>query len=254
LVGEIQREIASGRFEKAVLARRAIYRLDTAPDAGAVLNRLALTAPDCTRFAVQRQGRVFLGATPEWLIRKRGSQVASEAMAGSRSSRDADAEARLLASSKDLNEHRPVLEELLRTLRPLCSELSVPDSPSVRHLRDLLHLHTPVKGTLETELHVLDLVERLHPTPAVGGTPRVQALDWLSAHETESRGWYASPVGWVDANGDGEFVVALRSAMIVDTLAHLYAGAGIVAESDADAEYEETRLKLASMVRALGVA
>lgn len=195
-----------------------------------------------------------MGATPEWLIRKRGRRIETEAMAGSRSRAEVDAEQRLLASGKDLEEHRLVLEEVVRALQPVCEQLSVPDGPRIRQLRDLLHLQTPVVGQLAKDRHVLDLVGRLHPTPAVGGVPRDAALAWLAEHESESRGWYASPVGWVDAAGDGEFAVALRSALMIGNVAHLYAGAGIVRDSSPDLEYEETQLKLASMVRALGVA
>jgi isochorismate synthase len=253
LVEEIQREIAAGNFEKAVLARRAIYQLRPTPSPSEVLERLRTTAPDCTRFAIQRQGHVFLGATPEWLIRKRGRRIETEAMAGSSSRNESDAEQRLLESAKDLEEHRLVLEEVVRALQSVCVEMTVPGGPRIRRLRDLLHLHTPVVGQLANDHHVVELVGRLHPTPAVGGAPRNAALAWLNSHETESRGWYASPVGWVDGAGDGEFAVALRSALMIDNVAHLYAGAGIVRESNPALEYEETQLKLASMVRALGV-
>lgn len=253
LVEEIQHEISQGHFDKAVLARRAIYELRPPPSPTEVLERLRHSATDCTRFAVQRGGHVFLGATPEWLIRKRGPRIETEAMAGSSPRGDSLAEKRLLCSAKDLEEHRLVLEEVVRVLEPLCTELSVPAGPRIRRLKDLLHLQTPVVGQLANEHHIVDLVGRLHPTPAVGGVPRDAALAWLGDHETESRGWYASPVGWVDANGDGEFAVALRSALMIDNVAHLFAGAGIVKDSNPNLEYEETQLKLASMVRALGV-
>jgi isochorismate synthase len=253
LVREVQREIDAGRFEKAVLARRAIFELRPAPSPGEVLGRLRHSAPDCTRFAIRQKGHVFLGATPEWLIRKRGRRIETEAMAGSSLRTGIEAELALLKSPKDLEEHRLVLEEVVRALGPLCVELTVPEAPRIRRLRDLLHLHTPVVAELASDHHVLDLVGRLHPTPAVGGVPRDAALAWLEAHESESRGWYASPVGWVDAAGDGEFAVALRSALIFDDVAHLYAGAGIVRDSNPTLEFEETQLKLASMMRALGV-
>ena len=195
---------------------------------------------------------MFLGATPEWLIRKQGNQFQTEALAGSRSSQEPNAEAELLGSQKDLREHALVVEELVRAFEPLTNDLGTPSGPTIRRLRDILHLHTPVTGELSEPTHVLDLVERLHPTPAVGGAPRSSAHRWILQHETEERGWYASPVGWVDAAGDGEFVVALRSALLVGNMAHIFAGAGIVAESDAALEFRETELKLAAMTNALG--
>lgn len=252
LVEAIKREIVSGRFRKIVAARRAVCRLEPMPPLAQVLARLDQIAGDCTRFAVQRGEKLFLGATPEWLIRKQGRQLLTGALAGSWSSREPDAAAQLLSSQKDRGEHALVVEELLGTLGPLASSITAPSEPSVRRLRDILHLHTPINATLRDDDHVLDLVERLHPTPAVGGTPRTSAPGWIAEHESVERGWYASPMGWVDASGDGEFVVALRSALLVGNMAHIFAGAGIVAESDAQIEFEECELKLAAMINALG--
>jgi isochorismate synthase EntC len=158
----------------------------------------------------------------------------------------------LLASQKDLGEHALVVDAIVSALDPLTYRLQVPRTPSVRRLRDILHLHTPINGTLNQDAHVLDLIERLHPTPAVGGTPHAEAHRWIAEHEVEERGWYASPMGWLDAEGDGQFVVALRSALLVGGMAHIFAGAGVVAASDADLEFEETELKLALMINALG--
>lgn len=252
LVASIQAEIAAGRFQKIVAARRAVCRLDPMPAPHRVLERLGEIAGDCTRFAVRRDDKLFLGATPEWLIRKQGNRFQTEALAGSRSSREPDAEAQLLSSQKDLREHSLVVDEIVRAFEPLTSEVRAPKKPGIRRLRDILHLHTPLAGSLREATHVLDLVERLHPTPAVGGAPRLGAHRWIAEHEPEERGWYASPVGWVDAAGDGEFIVALRSALLVGNMAHIFAGAGIVAESDADLEFRETELKLAAMSNALG--
>lgn len=254
LVGAIKREIEGGGFRKIVAARRAVYQLTPAPSADRILERLAQISGDCTRFAVRRDGKLFLGATPEWLVRKHGRELETEAVAGSRSSREPGAAALLEASAKDRVEHALVVEALLRALGPLTTELEAPPKPGIRVLRDILHLYTPVSATLREDTHVLDLVERLHPTPAVGGTPPAKAHRWIAEHESEERGWYASPLGWVDANGDGQFVVTLRSALLTSDLAHVFAGAGIVAESDADLEFEETELKLSAMVNALGAS
>ncbi len=116
----------------------------------------------------------------------------------------------------------------------------------------MLHLHTPVVGELARPVHVLDLVEALHPTPAVGGLPRAEALAWIAAREGGDRGWYAGPVGWFDGHGDGEFAVAIRSALLAGDRARIYAGAGVVADSNAEAELAETELKQRAMLSALG--
>jgi isochorismate synthase EntC len=125
--------------------------------------------------------------------------------------------------------------------------------PEVRTLRHVLHLHTPICAVLREPAHVLQLVEQLHPTPAVGGVPVDAAVDWIAREEIAPRGWYASPVGWFDAEGDGRFAMALRSGVLSGHHAHLFAGSGIVRQSDATSELEETRLKLQSLFAALGV-
>jgi menaquinone-specific isochorismate synthase len=254
LVEAIQGEIGRGGFQKIVAARRAVCQLEQAPAPEVVLARLGDIAHTCTRFALRHPGKLFLGATPEWLVRQHGRSVQTEAMAGSRRSAEPNAESQLLSSRKDLGEHALVVEEIVGALGPVATHLLVPSQPSVRRLRDILHLYTPIAATLTSDTHVIDLVERLHPTPAVGGTPHQAAQRWIAEHEPDERGWYASPVGWVNAAGDGQFVVALRSALLVDRLAHVFAGAGIVAESDAELEFEETELKLKAMLHALGAS
>jgi isochorismate synthase EntC len=220
-----------------------------------------------------------VGATPERLIRRRGDDVDSEALAGS-IARPARAAATappadashpfgampegegwddralamaLLDSAKDRGEHDLVVKAIEQGLGPWCREMSMPDTPAVRTLRHVIHLHTPVHGTLFAPRHVLALAAALHPTPAVGGTPTAAALSWIATHEPAARGWYAAPVGWFDADGDGELAVAIRSGLIDDASATLYAGAGIVRDSDAAAEWAETEVKLRALSGALGL-
>lgn len=145
-----------------------------------------------------------------------------------------------------------MVDAIVRRLEPLCSCLHVAPEPRVRELREVLHLHTPIRGTLTRPRHVLELVEGLHPTPAVGGVPTAEALRWIPEHEPDERGWYAAPVGWFDAAGDGEFAVALRSCVLRGREAYLYAGAGIVRDSDPELEYHEMELKKQALLRALG--
>lgn len=246
-IGAIRQAIRDGRFTKIVAAGRSRLALDAPPDPVTVLRRL-LGDQDTgseTRFAARRGEATFLGATPERLVLRRGHRVLTEALAGSIGRGQGE---ELLRSAKDRHEHRLVVEAVLERLAPLCERLVSAPEPEIRTLRNVLHLHTPIAGHLARHSrsrvrHVLELVQSLHPTPAVGGVPTSGALAWIRENESEPRGWYAAPVGWFDANGDGELVVALRSALLTGCEAHVYAGAGIVAESDPDLEIREIELK-----------
>lgn len=251
-VESVRNAIARAEVEKVVLSRRWVLELSHEPRALEVLERLRCEAAESTRFSVALDGRAFVGASPERLIRKRAEVVQTEALAGTIRADGGQRAAELLKSAKDLMEHRLVVRELLRVLGPLTGPLAVSDEPEVRSLRDMLHLSTPIEGRLHEPSHVVDLVARLHPTPAVGGVPTERALRMIAEHEAVERGWYSGPVGWFDARGDGDFVVALRAALLVDRSAYLYAGAGIVADSVAEQELAETRLKLTRMLSALG--
>src|SRR5450631_2991190 len=254
LVLAIQAEIAKGRAQKIVAARRLSLRLDRELPVASVQARLREDAPESTRFAFRASASTFLGATPEQLIRKRGLEISTEAVAGSISADDATAAKHLLESDKDIREHEFVVSEILRLLSPLTDELSPAPRREVHRLRTVLHLRTPIRGKLREAVHVLELVGRLHPTPAVGGVPTRAAIDFIVQHEPDERGWYTGPVGWFDAQGDGRFVVALRSGVISGARAELYAGAGVVQDSNAPSEFAETRWKLAALLGALGVS
>ena len=160
--------------------------------------------------------------------------------------------ARLLADPKERREHVLVVEAVRQALLPLCQELWAPPSPQVLRTPHVQHLHTPIEGRLREGTGLLEVVARLHPTPAVGGAPQKAALALIDACETFDRGWYAGPVGWLDGSGDGEFVVAIRSALLRGREAHLYAGCGILPDSDPRREEQESLLKLKAMLTALG--
>ncbi len=252
-VEEILAGIRRGEFEKVVAARSVGFELSPTPDPVRVLGRLRVLAPECTRFALRRGAATFLGATPERLVSLRAGVVETEALAGSIRAGDPARRAELLDSSKERAEHELVAGELVRRLESLATEIRRPDRPEVRSLRHVLHLWTPIRAVLREPLHVLDLVERLHPTPAVGGVPTAEALSFIAEREPGERGWYAGPIGWCDARGEGEFAVALRSGLLEGTRANLYAGAGIVRASNAHSEWLETRLKLMALTSALGL-
>lgn len=250
----------SGTLEKVVLAR-CVELMSARPFApGRLLAALRRENPGCTVFAVGRQGWTFAGASPELLARLRGRHLATASLAGSAPRGSTPEEDRLLGralleSPKERHEHAVVVRALRESLEPLCRRLEVPAEPRLLPLRTVQHLHTPIAGELvgtAGEHSVLDLVAALHPTPAVGGSPRDPALALIRAAEPHGRGWYAGPIGWVDASGDGCFVVGIRSALVADDgRAWLYAGSGVVAGSDPESEYRETRLKLAPVLSAL---
>lgn len=263
-IAEIRAAIAGGAAAKIVAARACEVELAAPADPAAVLRRLGERQPECTRFAIRLADRgadrvtdrVFVGASPERLVAVRGDAVACDALAGSiargaDAAADAVATARLIASAKDREEHDLVTRMITTALAPACARLDAPATPAVRTLRNIHHLHTPVRGVLAAPRHVLELAAALHPTPAVAGVPTTVALAWIAAREPTPRGWYAAPVGWFDADGDGELAVAIRSGLVAGRRATLFVGAGIVGASDADAELDETRVKLRALLGAL---
>jgi isochorismate synthase len=249
--------VGRGRVDKVVLARRVDVAADAPFDVPSALRRLEASAPESTIFAVTRRDRTFLGATPERLVRTEGREFRTVAMAGS-IGRGADAAeddrlaSDLLASDKDREEHLVVVKMLREALESVAERLTVERVPSVVRLRHVQHLVTEVSGRLRERAGILALVERLHPTPAVGGQPRDVALELIDEQEKLDRGWYAGPLGWLDRKGDGEFVVALRSGVVDGATASLFAGCGIMADSDPGREWEESRMKLRSLASALG--
>lgn len=250
-VEAIRGAIAEGRVEKVVAARAARVELAAPVDDAAVLERLAAEHAGCWRFAFRRGAATFLGASPERLITRAGLDVASEALAGSAAA--GAAAGRLMDSRKDRDEQHVVVRAIARALAPFCASLDVPAEPELRALRHLSHLRTPIRGRLRAPRHLLELAAALHPTPAVGGAPADEAARWIAGGEPEGRGWYAGPVGWFDAAGDGELAVALRSGVLAGRRAWVWAGAGIVRGSDPAAEWTETALKQQALLRALGV-
>jgi isochorismate synthase len=249
-------DIRAGRLAKVVLAREVTVE-GAAPFApGAALRHLRRAYPNCYVFAVGRGGRYFLGASPERLVRAAGGQVQVACLAGSTArgvtpEEDAQLGTALLASAKNRHEHAVVAAMLQEALAEACADVAMPAAPQLLKLPHVQHLYTPVTARLGPGGRLLALVARLHPTPAVGGTPRPAALAWIRAHEELDRGWYAAPVGWLDAAGDGEFAVALRSGLVDGATAHLFAGCGIMGDSDPAAEVAESRLKLRPMLTAL---
>lgn len=251
-------EIGAARYQKAVLARRVAVNVSEDIDTGAVLSKLAERYPHCYIFAFRSGDAIWLGATPELLASLEGGVVRAASLAGSKPrGRDAASDAclagELMGSAKERAEHALVALGIQEALAPLCWSLSAPEAPELLQLPNIQHLHTPVSGKLRPGHDILDVVARLHPTPAVGGWPREQAVEAIDRLEGMDRGWYAGPIGWVDFAGDGEFAVGLRAALVSGASAQLYAGAGIVVGSEPAVEYAETETKLRPLREALGV-
>ncbi|MBD2233903.1 isochorismate synthase [Phormidium tenue] len=220
----------------------------------AALGRLRQRYPDCHVFSVgQGNGKTFMGASPERLLSLTQGQLITDALAGSAPRGSAPFQDDYLAQGllhnpKERGEHRLVVEFLARQLRSVGLWPQYQPRPKVRRLSNIQHLHTPMRARVPRHIHPLHIVEALHPTPAVAGVPTREACDQILRFEDFDRGLYAAPLGWVGANGDSEFIVGIRSALVADTWVRLYAGAGIVAGSNPDREWAEIKLKL----RALG--
>jgi len=245
-------------LEKVVLSRSVTAGLSGPLPVSAVLRRLRAHEPACTIFMFPVPDGTFFGASPELLIARNGRRVWCHPLAGTiprgeTARTDADAQGRLAASAKDHSEHRFVVDDIAATLRPLCEELTVPDEPSLVAFRAVAHLGTRIEGRLKRPTTILELLERMHPTPAVGGTPREAALAAIAECEPTPRAYWAGPVGWVDAHGDGEWMIGIRSALLHtdERTLTLRAGAGVVASSDPEAEAAETDVKFSSVLESL---
>jgi salicylate biosynthesis isochorismate synthase len=245
--------IAAGEMEKVVLAREVIVEAPAAHDPGPIFGAMREQFPACFCFCAGTPEAAFLGASPELLVRRSGASVSTVALAGStRRSSDPAVDdhlgERLMRSDKDRREHRIVAERIHRRLRPHAVWVETGPEPTIVKVANIQHLATPVIAQLAEPRSAIELAGMLHPTPAVGGEPWPAAAVPLTELEQMDRGWYAAPVGWMDATEDGEFCVALRSALLRDRNAHLFAGVGVVAGSDPEAELAETEVKLQAML------
>ena len=252
-VGEATARIDRGALRKVVLAREVIVAAPTAHDPGAVFSAMREQFGSCFCFCCGTPEAAFIGASPELLVRRSGASVSTVALAGStRRSSDPAVDdhlgEQLLRSDKNRREQRIVSERIIRALRPHAVWVEAAAEPEVVKVANIQHLGTPVIAQLAEPRSAVELAGLLHPTPAVGGEPHREAAAAIAELEQMDRGWYAGPVGWMDATEDGEFCVALRSALLRDREAHLYAGVGVVAGSDPAAELEETEIKLQALL------
>ncbi|MGK2956157.1 MAG: isochorismate synthase [Solirubrobacterales bacterium] len=245
--------IRSGEIEKVVLAREVLVHSASAHDPAAIFAALREGFPSCFNFCVGTPEAAFIGASPELLVRCVGRGVSTVGLAGStRRSSDPAVDdhlaQKLLNSRKDRSEQDLVVQRIVKALSRLSVWVEAGEEPEIIKVANIQHLGTPVIAHLLEPRTAIELAGLLHPTPAVGGEPWKKAEDVMEEVEQMERGWYAAPVGWMDGSGDGEFCVALRSALLRDREAHLYAGVGVVADSDPALELAETEIKLGALL------
>ncbi|MUV39248.1 Isochorismate synthase [Lentibacillus sp. JNUCC-1] len=249
--------IQNGPIEKIVLAREMRLYFSDPVSHHEVLKQLIETQPNSYVFAFHFGEACFIGATPEQLVKIDEGLVFSMCLAGTAPrgetpSKDASLADELLNDQKNRQEHDFVVQMIRNSLEDHCEDIAIPEMPHVRQLKNLQHLYTPVTAKLKQGHDLLQLSEALHPTPALGGVPRDAALAFIREEEKLDRGWYGAPIGWMDSHENGEFAVAIRSGLIRKDQASLFAGCGIVDDSDPEAEYEETLIKLKPMLNVLG--
>lgn len=241
------RAIAAGEVDKLVLTRSLRLKTSVPAAACAVLDALAVRHRACATFGIAGNGKVFLGSSPETLLALNGSRVSVDSLAGT-AWQDA---ALTLADDKNRREHDFVTRAIREALATLCHDVVVPEAPEVFRINALTHLRRRVTALRPADVSVFDIVARLHPTPAVGGTPTATAIDWLEKHGDRRDLWYTGGIGWIDAAGDCDIAVALRCGLLDGHEATLYAGAGFVAGSDPEQELAETEAKFSAMLSAL---
>lgn len=256
-IDQVTALIKQKKADKVVIARSLALQFKEQVSSPQVLSQIIHEQPESYLFGLERQELLFFGASPERLVKVEKGRAFSSCVAGSikrgKTAEEDEAYGQsLLNDSKNGGEHQYVVDMIAETFRKNCVEMKIPDSPRLLKIRDIQHLYTPVEGQLNSEATILQLTKSLHPTPALGGVPRKEAMAAIRKYEPMNRGLYAAPIGWVDADGNGEFAVAIRSAALLKDKAYLYAGGGIVADSEPQSEYEETLVKFRPMLRALG--
>ena len=251
--------INAGTLEKVVLARSVIVNSSEPVEILRVFRQLAQRYPQCYNFAWKSGDAVFMGASPELLADVRGSSLRSNPLAGSIKRGEGSDEDRalgesLMSSAKDREEHRLVVDDLVARISPMTSRLDVPASPELKKMASVQHLSTEISGELQRGYGIMDVVGAVHPTPAVGGVEREDAVSFIRQSEQIDRGWYTGGIGWMNGAGDGAIAIGLRCGIVRGGSTQLFAGAGIVAGSQPDAELRETRLKLRPLLDVLATS
>lgn len=251
LMNAISDGISRGEMTKVVASREVQFTSDAPYNVASILANLVENNPNCFIFGYEKDGRTFVGASPEILVRHRGSEILSYALAGTapKDGPNAWTKEQLLSDEKNLFEHNIVRDRIVHTMREVTPDIFV-GKTEIMELAHLYHLRTIITAKDSTR-SLIEWAKLLHPTPALGGEPREKALALLQHYEAHERGMYAAPFGFMKDMGDGIIVVAIRSALIMDNVLYAYAGCGVVADSDADEEYIETNNKMRTILDAL---
>lgn len=251
-------EVRSDRVQKIVMAREMKITLNKKPNISTIIHNLIQSQPNSYVFAFEKGNDIFIGATPERLVRVNGENVLSTCLAGTAPrgktlKEDEEIKEQLFNDDKNREEHDYVVQMIRKSINPYCHHLTIPNKPIVLSLKDLHHLYTPVTAIIKDSATIFDFIKQLHPTPALGGEPKEESLAFIRKYEQLDRGWYGAPVGWIDNNNNGEFAVAIRSGLIQENNLSLFAGCGVMKDSDPQLEYEETGVKFLPMLNALEV-
>lgn len=250
-------QIQKGEAEKVVIARSVNLQFSQPVSSVTALHHIVNEQQESYHFGLQKDGELFFGATPERLIEISEGHAYSACVAGSIKRGKTAEEDRiigeeLLNDPKNQEEHQYVVDMISAVFDELCVDSAIPKQPKLMKIRDIQHLFTPVDAMVKDGRNIFEFVEALHPTPALGGVPTAKSMEIIREEERMNRGYYAGPIGWTDTEGNGEFAVAIRSALLVEDEAYLYAGGGIVADSEVEKEYDETWIKFRPVLRALG--
>ena len=256
-ISHVTKLIHAGEAQKVVIARSLALTFAEKVSSPSAMYHVSKEQPESFLFGLELADNLFFGATPERLVKVENRRALSTCLAGSVKRGETAIEDQklgndLLQDAKNREEHQYVVEMISDVFHQYCEDVRIPKYPKLMKIRDIQHLYTPVEGRLKNGQGLMHLVKDLHPTPALGGEPRGDAMKIIRMVEQMNRGYYAAPIGWIDAQGNGEFAVAIRSALLNNENAYLYAGGGIVADSDPTSEYAETLVKFRPMLRTLG--
>ncbi|MFD0051169.1 isochorismate synthase MenF [Actinomycetes bacterium NPDC127524] len=256
-VAEAVEELKETDLDKIVLAREMRLVFQDAIFSEAILERLMAEQTASFIFSLESGSDCFIGATPERLIKKSKSQLYSACLAGTIARGKTEEEdellgAELLCDQKNLIEHQYVVSMISKAINSVCDRVYIPEKPELMKIRHIQHLYTPVTGECDPAVSVFSVIDKLHPTPALGGLPKEKAVTRIREIELLERGLYAGPIGWADSYGNGEFAVGIRSGLIQGNEASLFAGCGVVEDSTPESEYQETSIKFNPMLSALG--
>ncbi|MBP2243025.1 menaquinone-specific isochorismate synthase [Cytobacillus eiseniae] len=256
-VTAVVNELKAGSLKKVVLARETRLRFNQTIQIEQVLKHLLKEQQESFIFAFESNGDCFIGASPERLVKKNGTSFLTTCLAGSSARGKTEEEDQrlgneLLNDPKNSIEHHYVVRMIKEAMEAVCEEVTLPNKTGLLKMRDIQHLYTPVTGKAKKDTSLLSLVDRLHPTPALGGLPKMEAVQKIREVEELDRGFYGAPIGWMDYEENGEFAVSIRSGLIQGDEASIFAGCGVVEDSIADSEYIETKIKFRPMLTALG--